>query len=109
MTMKQNEDINDLLARHLAHEHISAEQQQELEAWIAANSAEYRRLRRLTDALHPHADESNFDARRAWMKIAPKLKDKTTETHRTRRFITFCSIAASLLLLLGTATVYLFR
>ena len=71
--MKQNEDINDLLARHLAHEHISAEQQQELEAWIAANSAEYRRLRRLTDALHPHADESNFDARRAWMKIAPKL------------------------------------
>ena len=107
--MKQNEDINDLLARHLAHEHISAEQQQELEAWIAANSAEYRRLRRLTDALHPHADEASFDARRAWMKIAPKLKDKTTETHRTRRFITFCSIAASLLLLLGTATVYLFR
>lgn len=98
-----------LADHHLAHEHISAEQQQELEAWIAANSAEYRRLRRLTDALHPHADESNFDARRAWMKIAPKLKDKTTETHRTRRFITFCSIAASLLLLLGTATVYLFR
>ena len=107
--MKQNEDINDLLARHLAHESMTEAQQQQLDAWIAANPTEYRRLMRLTDALRPQADESDFDARQAWLKVEPHLKGRTMELHRKRRFITFCSIAASLLLLLGTVTVYLFH
>lgn len=107
--MKQNEDINDLLARHLAHESMTEAQQQQLDTWIAANPTEYRRLMRLTDALRPQADESDFDARQAWLKVEPHLKGRTMELHRKRRFITFCSIAASLLLLLGTVTVYLFR
>lgn len=107
--MKQNEDINDLLARHLAHESMTEAQQQQLDAWTAAHPTEYRRLMRLTDALRPQADESDFDARQAWLKVEPRLKGRTMELHRRRRFITFCSIAASLLLLLGTVTVYLFR
>lgn len=105
--MKQNEDINDLLARHLAHESMTDGQQQQLDAWIEAHPTEYRQLKRLTDALRPQADEASFDARRAWLKVEPRLKGKTVELHRKRRFVTFCSIAASLLLLLATATIYL--
>lgn len=105
--MKQNEDINDLLARHLAHESMTDGQQQQLDAWIEAHPKEYRQLKRLTDVLRPQADEASFDARRAWLKVEPRLKGKTVELHRKRRFVTFCSIAASLLLLLATATIYL--
>lgn len=109
MNMKQKEDINALLARHLAHEAMSAEQQQELEAWIAANTTEYSRLKQLTDARPPQIGEKEFDALQAWQKVEPRLKGRTIELHRKKRFITICSVAASLLLLLATTTVYLFR
>ena len=41
--------IDELLARHFAKEALTAEQQAELDAWIAANSDEYRKLRKLMD------------------------------------------------------------
>lgn len=66
-------------------------------------------LEEALSTLPPKCKDVFLMAKLKGMKYPPKLKDKTTETHRTRRFITFCSIAASLLLLLGTATVYLFR
>lgn len=43
--MKDNEEINGLLAKHFSHENLSANEQAELEAWIRSNADEYQQLK----------------------------------------------------------------
>lgn len=102
---RKKEDTVSIEDYPLADHHLADE---------TADSSENRRspeevLEEALSTLPPKCKDVFLMAKLKGMKYPPKLKDKTTETHRTRRFITFCSIAASLLLLLGTATVYLFR
>lgn len=102
---RKKEDTVSIEDYPLADHHLADE---------TADSSENRRspeevLEETLSTLPPKCKDVFLMAKLKGMKYPPKLKDKTTETHRTRRFITFCSIAASLLLLLGTATVYLFR
>ena len=103
--MKQNEDINDLLARHFSNESLTAGQRQELEAWIRHNRSEYERLKKFTDRIAVLPEQVHFDANQAWEKIEPRLTANLIPFKRKKHFLTYASVAASLLILLSVATV----
>ena len=79
--MKQNEDINDLLARHFSNESLTAGQRQELEAWIRHNRSEYERLKKFTDRMAVLPEQVHFDADQAWEKIEPRLTANQAARH----------------------------
>lgn len=107
--MKQNEDINDLLARHFSNESLTAGQRQELEAWIRHNRSEYERLKKFTDRMAVLPEQVHFDADQAWEKIEPRLTANLIPFKRKKHFLTYASVAASLLILLSVATVWLIQ
>lgn len=107
--MKQNEDINNLLARHLSGESLTAEQRRELTAWIEENRTEYERLKRLTEKMKAPAGQLTFDTDKAWERIESRLSPRIIPLNRKRRILTYCAVAASVLVLMATATVWLIR
>ena len=47
--MENHNHIDELLAKHFAHETLTIDQQTELSRWIESNSEEYRRLQEIID------------------------------------------------------------
>ncbi len=99
--------IDELLARHFAKEALTAEQQAELDAWIAANSDEYRKLRKLMD-MPVLSGQPDFDAEKAWRRVENRLQ-KPVRLHLRRGAIAMWSAAASVLILVAVTAVLFFR
>lgn len=74
--MKDNEEINGLLAKHFSHENLSANEQAELEAWIRSNADEYQQLKKWMDTPLGTDSLPDFNAEKAWNKIEGKLEEK---------------------------------
>lgn len=101
--MKYQEDINDLLAKHFADEQLTAEQQTALQEWIDTHSEEYRKIQILMNTTLKPRGQQEFDAGKAWEKVAVQLKDRPFNLPAKRRIITVCSLAASFVLVIATA------
>ncbi|WP_455995368.1 FecR family protein [Phocaeicola barnesiae] len=74
--MKDNEEINGLLAKHFSHEPLSTNEQEALEAWIRSNADEYQQLKEWMDTPLETDSLPNFNAEKAWNKIEGKLEEK---------------------------------
>ena len=74
--MKDNEEINGLLAKHFSHEPLSTNEQEALEAWIRSNADEYQQLKEWMDTPLETDSLPDFNAEKAWNKIEGKLEEK---------------------------------
>lgn len=74
--MKDNEEINGLLAKHFSHEPLSTNEQEALEAWIRSNADEYQQLKEWMDTPLETDSLPDFNAKKAWNKIEGKLEEK---------------------------------
>lgn len=102
--MKPQKEIDELLARHLAGEPLSEEQQRQVNEWIQANQNTYQRMCLLMKDTEQEMRYPDFDASQAWQRIEPRLKPHTrlSLSIGLRKVIGY-SVAASItiLLLLG--------
>ena len=98
-----------MLARHFSNESLTAGQRQELEAWIRHNRSEYERLKKFTDRMAVLPEQVHFDADQAWKKLNPELTANLIPFKRKKHFLTYASVAVSLLILLSVATVWLIQ
>lgn len=105
--MEVDNHIDELLARHFAKEALTADQQAELDAWIAANGDEYRKLRMLMD-MPALSGQQDFDAEKAWRKVENRLR-KPARLHLRRGAIAMWSAAASVMILVAVTAVLFFR
>ena len=105
--MEVDNHIDELLARHCAKEALTADQQAELDAWIAANGDEYRKLRMLMD-MPALSGQQDFDAEKAWRKVENRLR-KPARLHLRRGAIAMWSAAASVMILVAVTAVLFFR
>ena len=69
--MGNHDDIDELLAKHFAHERLTAAQQAKLDQWKAAYPEESQRLQRLIEM--PIFSDTSFkvDTEKAWAKVEP--------------------------------------
>lgn len=74
--MKDNEEINGLLAKHFSHEPLSTNEQEALEAWVRSNADEYQQLKEWMDTPLETDSLPDFNAEKAWNKIEGKLEEK---------------------------------
>ncbi len=107
--MKNHDDIDELLAKHFAHEELTAAQQNQLEMWIEACPEEYKRLQKLIDMPLSSKLPFHVDSERAWAKIEPKLDNNPFKKHLERKKVIYYSVAASIALILATVALYTFH
>ena len=108
--MENYNHIDELLAKHFAHETLTIDQQTELSRWIESNSEEYRRLQEIIDMPVLPQITFNVDTEKAWNKIEPQLKPRRNKIgiglhNRFRQY----SIAASVALILAFTVWYILR
>lgn len=99
--MKHDYDIDALLAKHFTGERLTAGEQSQLNAWMADNDGEYRKIKRLMEAEIPQAQA--FDADAAWEKVEGRLTRRLT-IHWNRRMVAGWAAAAVFLIVFGIAS-----
>lgn len=107
--MGNHDDIDELLAKHFAHERLTAAQQARLDQWKAAYPEESQRLQRLIDM--PIFSDTSFkvDTEKAWAKIEPQLKEHSLKIGFLGKKAWFYSAAAAIALILVTTLLLLSR
>ena len=95
-------NIDELLARHFIGEPLSREQQDLLDAWIAAHVDEYQQMKKLMEV---STVPLVFDVEKAWNKVERRL-DNSFVRKKYWRMTLVTAAAASVLLII---TVGLFR
>lgn len=107
--MGNHDDIDELLAKHFAHERLTAAQQAKLDQWKAAYPEESQRLQRLIDM--PIFSDTSFkvDTEKAWNKIEPQLKEHSLKIGLLSKKVWFYSAAAAIALILVTTLLLLSR
>lgn len=100
--MGNHDDIDELLAKHFAHERLTAAQQAKLDQWKAAYPEESQRLQRLIEM--PIFSDTSFkvDTEKAWAKVEPQLKEHSLKIGRFSHKAWFYSAAAAIALILIT-------
>ena len=100
--MGNHDDIDELLAKHFAHERLTAAQQAKLDQWKAAYPEESQRLQRLIEM--PIFSDTSFkvDTEKAWAKVEPQLKEHSLKIGRFSHKSWFYSAAAAIALILVT-------
>lgn len=98
--MGNHDDIDELLAKHFAHERLTAAQQAKLDQWKAAYPEESQRLQRLVEM--PIFSDTSFkvDTEKAWAKVEPQLKEHSLKIGRFPHKSWFYSAAAAIALIL---------
>lgn len=92
-------DIDEILARHLAGENLPKAEKQLLETYRATNGEEYARLENTLGKMEKDYQSMGFDAEAAWHKVLPRLQK--ARKVRIRPLYVALAVAASLLLLIG--------
>lgn len=107
--MGNHDNIDELLAKHFAHERLTAAQQAKLDQWRVAYPEESQRLQRLIDM--PMFCDTSFevDTRKAWAKVEPRLKEHRLRIGDLRHKAWFYPAAAAIALLLVTTWLFLSR
>ncbi|WP_273388593.1 FecR family protein [Barnesiella viscericola] len=105
--MGNHDNIDELLAKHFAHERLTAAQQAKIDQWRAAYPEESQRLQRLLDT--PIFSDTAFevDTEKAWARIEPQLKERTLKVNLFHKKAWFYSAAAAIALVLVAALLYL--
>ena len=100
--MGNHDDIDELLAKHFAHERLTAAQQAKLDQWKAAYPEESQRLQRLIEM--PIFSDTSFkvDTEKAWAKVEPQLKEHSLKIGSFSHKSWFYSAAAAIALILVT-------
>ena len=100
--MGNHDDIDELLAKHFAHERLTAAQQAKLDQWKAAYPEESQRLQRLIEM--PIFSDTSFkvDTEKAWAKVEPQLQEHSLKIGRFSHKAWFYSAAAAIALILVT-------
>lgn len=100
--MGNHDDIDELLAKHFAHERLTAAQQAKLDQWKAAYPEESQRLQRLVEM--PIFSDTSFkvDTEKAWAKVEPQLQEDSLKIGRFSHKAWFYSAAAAIALILVT-------
>lgn len=100
--MGNHDDIDELLAKHFAHERLTAAQQAKLDQWKAAYPEESQRLQRLVEM--PIFSDTSFkvDTEKAWAKVEPQLQEHSLKIGRFSHKAWFYSAAAAIALILIT-------
>lgn len=100
--MGNHDDIDELLAKHFAHERLTAAQQAKLDQWKAAYPEESQRLQRLVEM--PIFSDTSFkvDTEKAWAKVEPQLQEHSLKIGRFSHKAWFYSAAAAIALILVT-------
>lgn len=100
--MGNHDDIDELLAKHFAHERLTAAQQAKLDQWKAAYPEESQRLQRLIEM--PIFSDTSFkvDTEKAWAKVEPQLKEHSLKIESFSHKSWFYSAAAAIALILIT-------
>lgn len=106
--MKPQMNINELLARHFAGELLTNEEEAELRAFIANNEKEYRQLSRLMTKMTDNSLPLQVDTAAAWKKIESRLHEEKPKV-ALYRWRSWVAVAASVLLLIGVATLVRYR
>lgn len=106
--MNTTEEINGLLAKHFSQEPLSAAQQEELQAWINTHANEYQQLKRWMNTSLKDIPQPTFDAENAWKRIEGKLEEKDDKVFsiNLKKVFVYCTIAASVILLLGIGILF---
>lgn len=106
--MKDNEEINGLLAKHFSHEPLSTNEQAALEAWIRSNADEYQQLKEWMDIFLKTAPLPDFNAEKAWSKIEGKLEEKPQNvlSIKWKRNYSKLAFAASVALIIAIGILY---
>lgn len=106
--MNTTEEINGLLAKHFSQEPLSAAQQEELQAWINTHANEYQQLKRWMNTSLKDIPQLTFDAENAWKRIEGKLEEKDDKVFsiNLKKVFVYCTIAASVILLLGIGILF---
>lgn len=106
--MNTTEEINGLLAKHFSQEPLSAAQQEELQAWINTHANEYQQLKRWMNTSLKNIPQPTFDAENAWKRIEGKLEEKDDKVFsiNLKKVFVYCTIAASVILLLGIGILF---
>lgn len=106
--MKDNEEINGLLAKHFSQENLSSNEQAELEAWIRSNADEYQQLKEWMDTPLETDYLPDFNAEKAWNKIEGKLEDKPRKVLSINWGISYTKLAfaASIALIAAIGILY---
>lgn len=105
--MGNHDNIDELLAKHFAHERLTAAQQAKIDQWRAAYPEESQQLQRLLDT--PIFSDTAFevDTEKAWARIEPQLKERTLKVNLFHKKTWFYSAAAAIALVLVAALLYL--
>lgn len=105
--MGNHDNIDELLAKHFAHERLTAAQQAKIDQWRAAYPEESQQLQRLLDT--PIFSDTAFevDTEKAWARIEPQLKERTLKINLFHKKAWFYSAAAAIALVLVAALLYL--
>lgn len=105
--MGNHDNIDELLAKHFAHERLTAAQQAKIDQWRAAYPEESQQLQRLLDT--PIFSDTAFevDTEKAWARIEPQLKEHTLKINLFHKKAWFYSAAAAIALVLVAALLYL--
>ena len=105
--MGNQDNIDELLAKHFAHERLTAAQQAKIDQWRAAYPEESQQLQRLLDT--PIFSDTAFevDTEKAWARIEPQLKERTLKVNLFHKKAWFYSAAAAIALVLVAALLYL--
>lgn len=105
--MGNHDNIDELLAKHFAHERLTAAQQAKIDQWRAAYPEESQQLQRLLDT--PIFSDTAFevDTEKAWARIEPQLKERTLKVNLFHKKAWFYSAAAAIALVLVAALLYL--
>lgn len=107
--MENHDNIDELLAKHFAHERLTAAQQAKLDQWRAAYPEESQRLQRLIDM--PMFCDTSFevDTQKAWAKVEPQLKEHRFRIGDFRHKAWFYPAASAIALILITTLLLLSR
>lgn len=105
--MGNHDNIDELLAKHFAHERLTAAQQAKIDQWREAYPEESQRLQRLLDT--PIFSDTAFevDTEKAWARIEPQLKEHTLKVNLFHKKAWLYSAAAAIAVVLVTALLYL--
>lgn len=105
--MKNQDYIDELLGKYFAREHMTDEQQKELDAWIKNNPEDFERIKSLMNYTENRLHENHtFDAQRAWDKISPQLSERR---HRHMHIWTLVTAVAASVILVWLGTRMLFK
>lgn len=104
--MKSTDYIDELLAKFLANETLTATQKVELEEWIHNNQDLFKDISNLYNNKFPESDSIAFDTVSAWNKVESQILHQPKRTVLKAQTI---GIAASVICILGLTLFWLFR